>query len=82
MKICECGHGYNSHDISAGTCSDTIDLPEWNAMGLPCFCDEFSYGYEEKQPEMSYCNECGKYPADLPSKRCQGCDTYMEHLYL
>jgi hypothetical protein len=25
------------------------------------------------------CDECGKYPADLPSKLCSGCEAYREH---
>lgn len=25
------------------------------------------------------CDECGKYPADLPSTTCVGCDAYREH---
>lgn len=29
-------------------------------------------------PKM--CEECGKYPADLPSNLCCGCDAYKEHL--
>lgn len=26
-----------------------------------------------------YCEECGSYPADLPSKLCPGCEAYKEH---
>lgn len=25
------------------------------------------------------CDECGKYPADFPSRTCAGCDAYKEH---
>jgi hypothetical protein len=25
------------------------------------------------------CEECRKYPADLPSRLCPGCDAYREH---
>lgn len=25
------------------------------------------------------CEECGKYPADPPSKLCPGCEAYREH---
>lgn len=25
------------------------------------------------------CVDCGKYPADLPSKLCPGCEAYREH---
>jgi hypothetical protein len=25
------------------------------------------------------CIECGKYPKDLPSERCAGCDAYKDH---
>lgn len=25
------------------------------------------------------CSDCGKYPADLPSKLCVGCGSYKEH---
>lgn len=25
------------------------------------------------------CKECGKYPADLPSRLCPGCEAYREH---
>jgi hypothetical protein len=25
------------------------------------------------------CKECGKYPADSPSKICAGCQAYREH---
>ena len=25
------------------------------------------------------CEECGEYPADLPSKLCVGCDAYRDH---
>jgi rubrerythrin len=30
-----------------------------------------------RQPVM--CEECGIYPADLPSKTCPGCAAYREH---
>jgi predicted Zn-ribbon and HTH transcriptional regulator len=26
------------------------------------------------------CEECGKFPADLPSTLCPGCDAYRDHL--
>lgn len=26
------------------------------------------------------CEECGKFPADLPSTLCPGCDSYRDHL--
>lgn len=29
--------------------------------------------------ELIMCDECGKYPADLPSKICPGCEAYREH---
>lgn len=31
----------------------------------------------ECRPRM--CEECGKYPADWPSKTCAGCDSYADH---
>lgn len=31
------------------------------------------------QPAKENCAECGKYPADWPSKICQGCAAYREH---
>ena len=31
----------------------------------------------ESRPRM--CEDCGKYPADWPSKTCAGCDAYAEH---
>jgi len=33
---------------------------------------------DERQPVI--CDECGKYPADLPSSLCPGCEAYQEHL--
>jgi hypothetical protein len=30
-------------------------------------------------PRMKLCEECGKYPADVPSRLCVGCDAYREH---
>ena len=37
---------------------------------------------QQVQPDNSpkMCEECGEYPADLPSKLCCGCDAYKEHL--
>ena len=37
---------------------------------------------EKNQPDGSskICEECGKYPADLPSNLCCGCNEYKEHL--
>jgi hypothetical protein len=32
-----------------------------------------------RQKKQKMCEECGKYPADLPSKICVGCDAYNEH---
>lgn len=32
---------------------------------------------EKKYRKM--CEECGKYPADWPSKLCAGCNAYKEH---
>lgn len=29
--------------------------------------------------EDRVCKECGKYPADPPSKLCPGCEAYREH---
>ena len=28
---------------------------------------------------VGVCIECGKWPADSPSTRCQGCNAYREH---
>jgi hypothetical protein len=28
---------------------------------------------------VTLCVDCGKYPADFPSKRCPGCEAYLEH---
>jgi hypothetical protein len=30
-----------------------------------------------KKPLM--CEDCGKYPADYPSRLCPGCEAYQEH---
>ena len=37
---------------------------------------------QQVQPDNSpkMCEECGEYPADLPSNLCCGCDAYKEHL--
>ena len=37
---------------------------------------------QQLQPDNSpkMCEECGEYPADLPSNLCCGCDAYKEHL--
>ena len=32
---------------------------------------------DEMRPRK--CSECGKYPADVPSDLCPGCDAYREH---
>ena len=32
-----------------------------------------------KSYKPQICDECGKYPADLPSKLCAGCEAYREH---
>ena len=32
----------------------------------------------DNSPKMR--EECGEYPADLPSNLCCGCDAYKEHL--
>lgn len=29
--------------------------------------------------EIVLCEDCGIYPADLPSKHCPGCEAYKEH---
>ena len=34
---------------------------------------------EQRKREAALCEECGIYPADLPSKLCAGCDAYREH---
>lgn len=28
---------------------------------------------------VEICDECGFYPADWPSRLCQGCEAYHEH---
>jgi hypothetical protein len=33
----------------------------------------------KRRTDRNICAECGKYPADLPSRRCMGCDAYAEH---
>lgn len=33
----------------------------------------------KKPSRVPMCEECGKYPADLPSKICSGCAAYREH---
>lgn len=38
-------------------------------------CDELRAAYNEAM----YCDSCGTYPADYPSKLCVGCEAYMEH---
>lgn len=49
--------------------------PEFGALGILA-------GYGEEKPKRRrrvMCDECGKYPADLPSRICPGCDAYREH---
>ena len=48
---------------------DQEDREDWQAM-LKAALDE---------PECPMCDECGKYPADPPSKLCPGCQAYREH---
>jgi rubrerythrin len=31
------------------------------------------------EPKLKMCEVCGIYPADLPDKKCCGCNSYGEH---
>ena len=33
----------------------------------------------EGSPKLKLCEECGEYPADLPSNLCCGCNEYKSH---
>lgn len=41
--------------------------------------DEYAEAARILEARSRVCEDCGKYPADWPSKTCAGCDAYAEH---
>jgi hypothetical protein len=48
--------------------------PEYSELGI--FAE---YEEKPKRKRRVMCEDCRKYPADLPSRICPGCDAYREH---
>ena len=67
-----CGHD-EKHRIMGCKC------PDCNGTGI---IEGAKNTEQQVQPDNSpkMCEECGQYPADLPSNLCCGCDAYKDHL--
>jgi hypothetical protein len=52
-------------------------MAHWSDNDLSGSEKELIRKTKPKKPKM--CEECGKYPADIPGCLCAGCEAYREH---